>query len=79
MALPPEPGDFEPQVTALLVAERIDPSYLAFVRRHLAEPDANWRWCCGSNCDPCVDGLARVVDAARRLVGITPVDGLDRP
>jgi len=75
MALPPEPAEFVPQVTALLVAERIDPSYLAFVRRHLTEPDATWRWCCGSNCDPCVERLGRVVDAARRLLGVVPTGG----
>lgn len=75
MALPSEPSEFVPQVTALLVGERIDPSYLAFVRRHVAEPDASWRWCCGSNCDPCVERLGRVVDAARRLLGIAPIDG----
>lgn len=64
---PAGPGDFEAAIAALLAAERIDPSYAAFVRRHLAEPDAGWRWCCGSHCDPCVEQLGRVVDAARRL------------
>jgi len=64
----PEPADFETAVCTMLRAESVDPSYLAFVRRHLHEPDATWRWCCGSNCDPCVERLGRVVDRARMLL-----------
>ncbi|MCA8964414.1 MAG: hypothetical protein H6838_07135 [Planctomycetes bacterium] len=66
MSLPP---DLQPRVLELLRAEGVDESYLAFVTRHVAEPDSSWRWCCGSSCDPCVTRLARVVDATRILLG----------
>lgn len=59
-------------IDELLAAERIDASYLAFVARHVDQPDAGWRWCCGSQCDPCVERLGRVVDGARRALGIAP-------
>jgi hypothetical protein len=65
-----EPTDLTPEdaatIQALLSAEGIDGSYVAFVARHLDAMDDGWRWCCSSRCDPCVHGLARVVDAARR-------------
>ncbi|MCB9879550.1 MAG: hypothetical protein H6835_18300 [Planctomycetes bacterium] len=48
--------------------EGLDPSYTAFVARHVDADDGTWRWCCGSNCDPCVARLGRVVDAARGLL-----------
>lgn len=59
-------------ISARLVAEGVDPGYLAFVARHLTEPDAGWRWCCGSRCDPCVRALGRVVDAARAALAVGP-------
>ena len=63
-------ADASARIRTLLAGEGIDDSYLAFVARHLTEPDPGWRWCCGSNCDPCVARLGRVVDGARRLLGI---------
>ena len=66
------PGDdaaLQAEIVRLLEAEHIDPSYSAFVLRHLDEAGDGWRWCCGSNCDPCVEGLARVVDAVRQRRG----------
>jgi len=65
-------------VARLLEAEHIDPSYLVFVRAHLRRSDATWRWCCGSHCDPCVEGLGRVVDAVRGQLGISK-EGLPNP
>lgn len=52
--------------------EGVDESYASFVARHLDEEDGSWRWCCGSNCDPCVQALGRAVDRARRELGIGP-------
>lgn len=68
-------------IDALLAAERLDPSYRAFVLQHADAPDANWRWCCGSHCDPCVERLGRVVDGARRLRPAAPDsrEGLPKP
>jgi len=71
-------GPWAADVERLLEAEHIDPSYVVFVARHLRRDDAGWRWCCGSSCDPCVEGLGRVVDATRRLLGICP-PGLPKP
>ncbi len=59
-------------IRARLAHERVEGSYVAFVARHLGEPDGNWRWCCGSSCDPCVQALGRVVDAARVELSIRP-------
>lgn len=61
-------------IRARLAVEGIDESYLGFVARHLTEPDANWRWCCGSHCDPCVRALGRVVDVARQELAIGPAE-----
>lgn len=66
------PTAIQTRVLELLRAEGVHESYLAFVTRHVGEPDASWRWCCGSSCDPCVDRLGRVVDAARILLGCEP-------
>lgn len=52
--------------------EGLDLSYTVFVVRHVDADDATWRWCCGSNCDPCVERLGRCVDAARRLLRPSP-------
>lgn len=59
-------------IRARLRDEGVDEGYLPFVASHLLLPDAGWRWCCGSNCDPCVHALARVVDAARTRLGAEP-------
>ena len=71
-----EPTDLSAEakarIAALLSAEGLDASYRAFVARHLTEPDATWRWCCGSSCDPCVTRLGRVVDGARAALAIGP-------
>lgn len=45
----------------------IDPSCAQFAMQHIDKPDQDWRWCCGSNCDPCVETLGRLVDLARKL------------
>jgi hypothetical protein len=47
--------------------ENVDPSYVRFVELHVDQPDSAWRWCCGSNCDPCVVRLGCVIDRARQL------------
>ena len=59
------PADATARIAAWLAEEAVDASYVAFVTRHLDVADASWRWCCGSNCDPCVQRLGRVVDRAR--------------
>lgn len=61
-------ADAKARIARWLAAEGVDPSYTAFVARHVDQDDAGWRWCCGSNCDPCVDRLARVVDQARQIL-----------
>jgi hypothetical protein len=45
----------------------LDPGCVQFALQHLDAPDDDWRWCCGSNCDPCVQALGRLVDEGRRL------------
>lgn len=78
-----EPGELAPDAMAhvlrLLADEALDPSYLAFIARHLDQPDAAWRWCCGSQCDPCVQRLGRVVDRARQALCMQPPAGSGDP
>ena len=68
-------------LTAGLAEEGLDPSYAAFVVRHLHADDGTWRWCCGSSCDPCVQRLGRVVDRVRQAVCMQRIElpGLPGP
>ncbi len=66
------PPDLESVARKELAEAGVDASYVAFVARHLDRPDAEWRWCCGSACDPCVNRLGRVVDAVRARRGGAP-------
>ena len=66
-------------IRQLLADEAVDDSYLAFVARHIDAADAGWRWCCGSNCDPCVQRLGRVVDRARQVLCTAPPEGPGLP
>ena len=59
-------------LTSACLKEGLDATYASFVARHLQSPDAAWRWCCGSNCDPCVQALGRAVDRARRALCVSP-------
>jgi hypothetical protein len=65
------PADATAAMARALADEALDPSYAAFVVRHLHEDDGTWRWCCGSHCDPCVERLGRVVDRVRRALAGT--------
>ena len=60
------------RLAEVFAREGVDPVYLRFVLQHVDRPDVEWRSCCGSNCDPCVDRLGRLVDAARRELEIEP-------
>ncbi|MBL8733127.1 MAG: hypothetical protein JNN13_12220 [Planctomycetes bacterium] len=75
MATPEPTASDHRRLQQLLQAEGVDASYAAFVLHHVHAPDADWRWCCGSNCDPCVQRLGRVVDAARGWLGGPPDPG----
>ena len=57
--------------------EGIDESYASFVAKHLDADDKTWRWCCSSNCDPCVTQLGRAVDRARAHLDIWPTQDPD--
>lgn len=54
------------------VRDGVDPGCVQFALQHIDKPDDDWRWCCGSNCDPCVETLGRLVDLARQLSGQGP-------
>ena len=45
-----------------------DASWAGAVRRLFDASDEQWRNCCGSQCDPCVEDLARVLERARALL-----------
>ena len=63
---PPEPSLAE-ALRQACVRDGLDPGCVQFALQHLDAPDDDWRWCCGSNCDPCVQALGRLVDEGRRL------------
>ncbi len=72
MTAPGDDVDLQRLLADQFAHEGVASSYARFVAQHLHEPDDRWRWCCGSNCDPCVDRLGRLVDAARQRLGIQP-------
>jgi len=59
--------------------EGVQASYASFVAQHLDAVDTSWRWCCGSNCDPCVQALGRAVDRARRELCVNPAAEAEDP
>jgi hypothetical protein len=69
------------RICARLAEAAIDASYVTFVARHVDAADSTWRWCCGSNCDPCVERLGRVVDQTRQDLCWSPdrAPGLPAP
>ncbi len=71
--------DLERHLQPHFAQEGVDPGYLRFVVDHLRVRDDAWRWCCGSNCDPCVASLGRLVDRARAHLGVGPDDGTAPP
>lgn len=77
MTLPPEPQRLsgfalEQALREHCHREDLDAGYVQFALQHLRVPDDDWRWCCGSNCDPCVQVLGELVDRARTLAGLGP-------
>ena len=58
-------GRDEAVLLEALTEAGIHPAYREAVRRYAAEPDEQWRYCCGSSCDPCVEQIGRAVDAYR--------------
>jgi hypothetical protein len=55
----------EDVLLAALAQAGVHPAYREAVRRCAEEPDEQWRFCCGSSCDPCVQQIGRAVDAYR--------------
>jgi len=67
---PPLRGEaLEAELRAHCLRDGIDPGCVQFAMQHLDKPDDEWRWCGGSNCDPCVETLGRLVDLGRKLRG----------
>jgi hypothetical protein len=44
-------------------------AFTPLVRSFLLDASDEWRVCCQTNCDPCVNDLAPAVDRARELLG----------
>ena len=72
MSQPLDDRELDRRLAETFAHEGVDPGYLRFVVDHLRRADDEWRWRCGSNCDPCVEQLGRLVDTARRLLDIAP-------
>ncbi|MCY2955595.1 MAG: hypothetical protein NT107_01000 [Planctomycetota bacterium] len=70
MNVTPDAKELELCILQQLAQHGVDLSYRGFVLQHLRLPDAQWRWCCNSACDPCVERLGAVVDAVRQAFRI---------
>lgn len=71
----PAPNDrdaIDAAVAAALAETGVHHTFARTVRELLERHDEQWRVCCGSGCDPCVEALGRAVDAARRRLGPGP-------
>ncbi len=68
------PPDDRRALAEICAKEGVDESYASFVAKHLDAADKTWRWCCSSNCDPCVTQLGRAVDPARARLNVWPDD-----
>ena len=60
----------EAAVAQALAEQRVDASYAKTIQHLVASTQDEWRYCCGSGCDPCVLLIGPVVDRARELLGI---------
>ena len=47
----------------------LHPAFALLVRRCVLDASDEWRVCCESDCDPCVNDLAPAVDRAREILG----------
>ncbi len=53
----------------------LDETHHGYVREYLHQSPAEWMFCCGSACDPCVLTIRRAVDKARELLDLGPLEG----
>ncbi len=62
------PDDIDAIVDRALAEMGLDPTYRSSIRRLHDCGNDQWRNCCGSGCDPCVETLGRAVDRVRTIV-----------
>ncbi|MCC6672916.1 MAG: hypothetical protein IT458_17765 [Planctomycetes bacterium] len=62
------PLPIDQAVAAALRECGLPPSYHDTVRQHVTSGSEEWRVCCGSGCDPCVEQIARAVVRAQALL-----------
>ena len=62
---PPDDAALDDCVARALEAEGMHSGFLRIVRTYVLDRRDQWRVCCGSNCDPCMLQLGRVVDRVR--------------
>ena len=65
----PEKVSLEEALDKALWENQLDPAYRDMVVDLLDTPADEWPRCCGSDCDPCVVTLSRVVTRVRHLAG----------
>jgi hypothetical protein len=53
----------------------LDESHHGYIRTYLHQSPAEWMFCCGSACDPCVLTIRRAVDKAREVLGLGALEG----
>ncbi|MCR9246834.1 MAG: hypothetical protein NXI31_17515 [bacterium] len=66
------PAELQERLAEHFDKEGVDRSYVHFILQHVERPDQQWRNCCHSSCDPCVERLGRLVDRARQILDVAP-------
>jgi hypothetical protein len=63
----PAAAALEADIQSALRDNVLSEEYAGLIHQLLEQPAEDWPRCCGSDCDPCVTALARVVLRVRRL------------
>ena len=63
-------SDIDRLVAETLAAEGVHESLRGVVKGYVKDRSDLWRRCCNTNCDPCVETIARLVDRIRAALDL---------